>query len=186
MKLFCYLDSSGDIEHTNLQLYSLRQAAKCWNEIVADISAHGETEIDDLKERLVFIVNCFGLSLSQLLGQNWPSTDQKRIDNPDKLLSNILNSSNIGRVDKKRLYNGFQDLIEVYDAIRHFGKVKNDKNYKLVHELDLSTSDRFRKITINLWDTVIAIQRSHDLNEIEDFGSIAEKVIFNELPEQRY
>lgn len=184
MKIFCYLDSSGDIDHTNLQLYSLRQAARCWNELAEELSAYGEEGVEQIKERLVFIVNCLGLSLSQLLGQNWSSKDQKKMDEPGNLLSNILNSSHVKKVDKARLNKGFQDIFRVYGAIRHFGEVKDDENYRIVHELNLSVLKRYKRITVDLWDIVIAIQRSHDLNEIEDFGSIADQVVFEELPEK--
>lgn len=183
-KLFCYLDSSGNIEHTNLQLYSLRKAARCWNELINDLVNYDEANIENQKERLVFIVSCFGLSLSQLFGQNWPSDYQDKMDTPGHLLSKILNSSHIVRDVKKRLNKGFQDILLVYGAIRHFGKVKNEKNYVLVDKLDLPTVDRFRKLTIDLWDMVIAVQRSNDLNKIDDFKSIAEKVIFDEPPEK--
>ncbi len=184
MKIFCYIDSTGaDIEHTNLQLYSLKQAAKSWNELIIEIDGTDETEIEDITERLVFIVNCLGLSLSQLLGQNWPSENQKKMDDPGDLLSNILNASHIPRDEKKRLNRGFREISRVYGAIRHFGRVKDNENYRLIEGLNLSTVDRFRKISIDLWDAVIAVYRSYDLNEIEDFRSIADIVEFFELPE---
>lgn len=183
MKLFCYLDSSGDIEHSNLQLYSLKQASRCWNELVSDLSVYSDTAIKDLKERLVFILNCFGLSLSQLLGQNWPSENQEKMDGISSLLSNILKSSYIKKEDKTRLNRGIREIRRVYGAIRHFGKVQDNKNYGIVDGLDLKDLERYRKITIDIWDTVIAIQRSLDLNEIENFGSIADQVKFHELPD---
>ena len=106
MWLYCYLDSSGNIERTNLQLYSLKKAAESWNDLARVSSYPDKSEIEDFKERLVFIVNCFGLSLSQLLGQNWPSENQERIDNPDVLLSNILNCSHIEKTEQTRLNRG--------------------------------------------------------------------------------
>ena len=93
MRIFCYLDSNHAIDSTNLQLYSLKQAARCWNELSSDFSKYKESEIKDLQERLVFIVNCLGLSVSQLLGQNWPSENSDKMDCPGDLLSYILNCS---------------------------------------------------------------------------------------------
>jgi hypothetical protein len=70
MPYYCHLHSTGSFPHTNLQLYSLRKAAEDWNALVDEIMARGEDGVHDLKERQSFIVNCLGLSLSQLLGQN--------------------------------------------------------------------------------------------------------------------
>lgn len=183
MKIFCSIDSSGeDINHTNLQLYSLKQAARCWNELVLEIADKDRDEITDITERLVFIVNCLGLSLSQLLGQNWPSNEKEKMDDPGDLLSNILNVSYLTKHEKARLNRGFREINRVYGAIRHFGRVKGNENYRFVEDLDLSTVDRFRKITIDLWDAVISVYRSYDINEIEEFDSIADIVKFYELP----
>jgi hypothetical protein len=183
VKIFCSIDSGGeDINHTNLQLYSLKQAARCWNELVLEIDGMDRTEIADITERLVFIVNCLGLSLTQLLGQNWPSDNKEKMDAPGDLLSNILNASHISKHEKARLNRGFREINRVYGAIRHFGRVKDNENYRLVEDLDLSMVDRFRKITIDLWDAVISVYRSYDINEIEEFDSIGNIVEFNELP----
>ena len=80
MSYYCRIDSAG--EETNLQLYSLKQAEKCWNGLVDDIKDVGENNVPDLKEKLVFILNCFGLSLCQLLGQNWPTPTKTEMDSP--------------------------------------------------------------------------------------------------------
>src|SRR5690242_899960 len=77
---YCHLDSSGT--DTNLQLYSMEQAAHYWNELMGDMRHYGAARVDRLKERLVFIMNCFGLSLSQLLGQNWPYRRRMNLINP--------------------------------------------------------------------------------------------------------
>ena len=76
MNYFCHLDSSGDLEHTNLQLYSLMKAADAWNELLNGVTDTGLNGVNYLRERLTFIVSCLGLSLSQLMGQNCPSPEQ--------------------------------------------------------------------------------------------------------------
>ncbi|MCK4727582.1 MAG: hypothetical protein KAT27_01535, partial [Desulfobacterales bacterium] len=85
-----------------------------------------QDEIEDLKERLVFILSCLGLSLTQLLGQNWPSESKEKMDNPADLLSRILRCSHFDRDKKKILNKTFREFFSFYGAIRHFGKVKND------------------------------------------------------------
>ena len=185
MELFCYLDSDGKIGHTNLQLYSLKMAAVSWNDLVKELLSHDS--IDDIsyfEQRLVFIVNCFGLSLSQLLGQNWPSDDREKIATPGTLLGNILRCSFLERAEQKRLNKGFNEITATYDAIRHFGKAKNDAIHKKVKEIDLIILKRYKQITIDIWNAVISVQRSYDVNKIEDFRSIDDKVLFEEMPER--
>lgn len=185
MTLYCYLDSHHAIDSTNLQLYSLKQAALCWNELASDLAKYEESEIEDLQERLVFIANCLGLSISQLLGQNWPSENKDKMDYPGDLLSYILNCSHFSRDKKSRLNRGFHnDLLPTYNAIRHFGRVKNDANYKLIEDLDLAKVKRLKKLTVDIWDATIDVQRSNDLNNIDqDLASVADIIHFDEMPE---
>jgi len=117
MNYFCVLDTSGSIDRTNLQLYSLTKAADEWNKLIDLINKFEIQEIDNLTERLVFIINCLGLSLSQLMGQNCPSPDKDKMEMPGKLLSNLLNRSNIDRIIKNRLNSTFSRFLEYYSAI---------------------------------------------------------------------
>ncbi len=55
MTIYYRLDTSGD--ETNLQVYSLHQAAKNWNELIDEIEQVGIDNVSDLKEKLVFILS---------------------------------------------------------------------------------------------------------------------------------
>jgi len=68
-----------------------------------------------------------------------------------------------------------------YAAIRHFGKVKDDKNYKSVDKLTLAKLDDFQRMTIEIWDLVIAIYRKDKENDIDEFSSISEVVYFEKI-----
>jgi hypothetical protein len=178
MKYYCRIDSSNNVEDTNLQLYSLRKAANEWNELADLVKKDG---VDYLTERFTFIINCLGLSLSQLLGQNCPSPDKKEMEMPGKLLSSLLNCPSVDRLKRKGLNREFSDFLNYYSAIRHFGKVKDDMNYKSIDELTLVKLNHFRSMTIEIWDTVISMYRQDDENDIGEFSSISEIVYFEEL-----
>ncbi len=186
MHYFCHLDSAGDLEHTNLQIYSLQKAADAWNELLDAASDTGFDEVDHLRERFAFIVNCFGLSLSQLMGQNCPSPNKEKINQPGELLSSLLNRTSVERTTMRQLNNTFGDFLTYYGAIRHFGKNIDDRNYKMVQRLTIGEIDRFRKMTIQIWDLVIGIYRQDKENEIDDdVSSVTDVVRFNQLAEQQ-
>ena len=186
MNHFCHLDSSGDLEHTNLQFYSLKKAADAWNELLDDVTDAGFDGVDHLRERLTFIVSCLGLSLSQLMGQNCPSPNKEKMDQPGELLSNILNRTSVDRTTKRLLNSTFGDFLKYYGAIRHFGRNLYDKNYEMVQKLTISELDRFRQMTIQIWDLVIGIYRQDEENDIDDdVSSVTDIVSFNRLAEQQ-
>jgi|FLOH01.1.fsa_nt_gi hypothetical protein len=186
MHYFCYLDSSGDLEHTNLQLYSLREAADAWNELLDAVSDTGLDGVDHLRERLAFIVSCFGLSLSQLMGQNCPSPDKEKMDQPGELLSSLLNRTSVDRTTRRLLNSTFGDFLKYYGAIRHFGRNIDDRNYEMVQRLTISELDRFRKMAIQIWNLVLGIYRQDKENDIDDdVSSVTGVVWFNQLAEQQ-
>lgn len=177
MTYYCHLDSAYNLEDTNLQLYSLEKAADEWNELVDIVNEVGVDRVNYLKERLAFITNCFGLSLSQLIGQNSPSSNNNRMEPPSKLFPNLLRGTDSDDVTKERLKSEFEDFLNYYDAIRHFGKVK----YKSMDELTLAKLDYFRSMTIEIWNLVISKYRKDEGNDIEEFSSISEFIYFKEL-----
>ena len=177
MRYYCHLDSSGKLGDTNLQLYSLRKAAYEWNKLVYKVNEAGVKKVNCLKERLAFITNCFGLSLSQLIGQNSPSSDKNRMEPMSKLFPNLIKGTDLDDMTQEKLKSVFEDFLNYYDAIRHFGKVK----YKSIDELTLPKLDYFRSMTIEIWDLVISKYRQDEGNDIEEFSSISEFVYFEEL-----
>lgn len=183
MSYYAHLDSN-EILCTNLQLYSLQKAADDWNKLVDLIADHGIDPFDHPTERLVFILSCLGLSLSQLLGQNCPSPDKDKMDPLGVLLSNILKQAGIDRTSQHRLNSIFAEFLSYYGAVRHFGKNKNRQNYCRVDELTPRILDRFRRMTIEIWDIVIAMYREDPKNDIDDdFRSILDVVKFKDLAE---
>jgi hypothetical protein len=183
MHYYCHLASGGGhIERTNLQLYSFQEAARCWNELVDEILAYSTIDnVPEYRERLAFILSCFGLSLSQLLGQNNPSPEKERMDQPEQLLSTLLNRTSADQTTKRHLNSMFKDFLSYYGAVRHFGANKGEENYRKLDRLTVELVDRFRRMTIQIWDLIIAMYRKNKQNEIEEFQSIAEVVQFNEL-----
>lgn len=176
MTYYCHLDSANTVEDTNLQLYSLEKAAKEWNELIELVNEIGIERVNCLAERMTFIINCFGLSLSQLIGQNSPPSNGKKIESPSKLLPKLLKGIS-DDVTQERLESDFKDFLIYYDAIRHFGKVK----YKSIDELTLAKLDHFRCMTIEIWDLVISKYRQDKENNIEEFSSISEIVYFENI-----
>jgi hypothetical protein len=167
--------------HTNLQLESLREAAKRWNELVHEFTTREPAGVDNLTARIAFVLNCLGLSLSQLLGQNSPSPDKDRINEPAALLNSILVRGNVDRSARRRLNREFQDFLGYYDTVRHFGQNKDEKNYRTIDKLTVQELDRFRRMTIEVWDVIIAICWKDDRNDMKGFNSISELVWFDDL-----
>ena len=184
MSYYAHLDSASRFESTNLQLYSLKKAACEWNELVDLIMDHGIGHFDHFKERRVFILSCLGLSLSQLLGQNCPSPEKEKMDNPGVLMGKILKNDHVDRTKRRRLNSTFNDFLLYYDAVRHFGENKNQKNYRTIDQLTLKRLNRFVHMTVEIWDIIIEMHRKNPKNNIDDFISISDDAIpFKDLPE---
>jgi hypothetical protein len=186
MPYYCYLDSSSRVDSTNLQLYSLQQAANSWNDLIEAIEKSGVDEVDYLKERLAFILSCFGLSLSQLLGQNSPSPNKDKMEEPSVLLGSLLANSHVDRTTQRRLNSAFRDFLSYYGAVRHFGKNKYEQNYRTIDQLTVQELDRFRRMTIEIWDIVIAIYKQDNNNDLDEIRSISEVVWFDNLAGQSH
>jgi hypothetical protein len=176
MTVYYRLDSSG--VETNLQLYSLKQAAQYWNALVNEIDSLGDENVLDLKERIVFILSALGLSLTQLLGQNWPVPDRDTHDSPGELLGLILKCSYLDKIEITRLNKGFADLLNAYGSIRHFGVNKDLANYASVDGLTFGSLKRQVKMTLDIWDAVISIQNGNDVNELAEWRTVRSKVHF--------
>jgi len=183
MTYYCHLGSPADIGETNLQLYSLKKAAEGWNDLVEAIRNLGTDEVDHFTERLAFIISTLGLSLSQLIGQNCPLPEQEKMDQPGEMFSSLVKRTNTDRTTRRRLNSTFREFLTYYAAIRHFGKNKNDENYRTVDRLTLTELNRFRWMTIEIWDLVIAMYRQ-DENLLGELSSVSELVYFTELADQ--
>jgi len=178
---YCRIDSMLNLESTNLQLYSLQKAADEWNNLVDLIAEGGVDSVDRFRERLVFILVCFGLTLSQLLGQNCPSPQKDKMGQPGALLAGVLKRAHVDPTRKRRLESTFRAFLSYYNAVRHFGENRNQRNYRTVDKLTLNELNRFRLFTIEIWDVVIEMYREDEKNEIDEFRSVSEVVCFTEL-----
>jgi len=176
MAYYCHLDSANRIEGTNLQLYSLEKVAEEWNALLDFANEPDSLNTNSLAERIAFTINCLGLSLSQLIGQNSPSANGNRIPPPSILLPNLLREITDDETLEK-LIGVFNDFLVYYNAIRHFGNVK----HTIVEELTLDKLDYFRRMTIEIWDIIISKYRQDNESELEGFTSISEIVIFENI-----
>lgn len=151
---------------TNLQLHSLRQAWNLWKEL--------QTKRSDLKparirERCVVIISLLGLSISQLLGQNFSNSNTGKIPSPKCLLGNFIKSSDLPVHTQSDIKHKFGELISFYDAIRHFGIPKHEK----INRLTFEKTGGMINFSIELWDTVCHHFKSKRTSPIS-FASIRE------------
>jgi hypothetical protein len=180
MRYYCHLATDG-VDSTNLQLYSLQQAAQCWNELAQYRASYSSTEdIPHYRERLAFILSCFGLSLTQLLGQNVASGGKKKMAHVGDLLAELLVQASVDRATKSKINKAFQEFLPFYNAVRHLGDSGNGEKYRKLDELTISHLDRFRQMTLQIWDTAIAMYQKDSENDIH-VETISEAVFFEEL-----
>lgn len=178
MPYYCYLNTDGGIDQTNLQLYSLEQAASNWNAIVEAVANHTLEGDGQLKERLAFTLSCLGLSLSQLLGQVCPSSNSDKIPAPDALLDTMFNRARIDRLTRNRLTRQFKDFLSYYDTVRHFGKNKQNAKYHKLDQLTLKKAEKFCSLVLEIWDVAIDLHKKNGDDDIE-IESMSEIVEFN-------
>ena len=148
MSYYCYLDSNENLEHTNLQLYSLQKAAIDWNELIDSSKNNRIVPKGHLRERLAFILSCLGLSLSQLLGQNCPSPKKDKMDQPGDLLNTIFINADVDRTKRRHLNKSFEDFLSYYNVIRHFGKNKDGYHFRIHPIIKVTSQSTRASITI--------------------------------------
>lgn len=174
MSYYCHIDSSLNIENTNLQLYSLQKASTEWNELINEVKENGLKQVVSIKEKLTFIINCLGLSISQLIGQNSPPASNKRMDSPRNMFLTLISEMNSDETTKERLIRDFNEFTLYYNATRHFGKVK----YDIIDNLTIDKLHSFKNMTIQIWDLVISKYRMDEENLIDSFSSIGDVIYF--------
>jgi hypothetical protein len=143
--LYYYRQSWG--VGTNLQLHSLRQAWRLWNDLKNKQDSLSPSRI---KERSVVIIDLLGLSLSQLLGQNFSHPKQTKTPSPEALFNSFLSVVNLTE-DRKTLFKQkFQLFLPFYDACRHFGAAKHEK----IDTISIDTTRDFIDLAIDIWNAV--------------------------------
>ena len=106
------------------------------------------------------------------------------MDQPGDLLNNILARSHVDRTTRRHLNTTFQDFLSYYGSVRHFGKNSDEKNYRTIEKLTMQELDRFRRMTIEVWNAVIAMYQDDDQNDLDDIRSICQVVWFKKVAEQ--
>ncbi|TGQ12131.1 MULTISPECIES: hypothetical protein [unclassified Mesorhizobium] len=158
-----YYEVSTDGIYTNLQLYSLVQAQRYWNGLVAD-HLERKDATEDLIERCVFIVATLGLSISQLLGQNDPAPRAGRIAAPKDIWRRFASRHNVVDVSTVE----FDQFIDIYDACRHFGVSPDDFAHARLEPLDLDATRRWYELAHRVWFEVMKALRADPQNVIEE------------------
>lgn len=143
--VYCVRESYGI--YTNLQLYSLRQAWRCWRELNQEKDNLTE---EKCRERFVVVIDLLGLSLSQLLGQNVQHSSS-RVAPPKQLLARFLNTTNYSDETKENLNDRFAEFVNFYDDCRHFGLPKHE----IINSLTYSKTEQFVNLALEIWDRVI-------------------------------
>jgi len=162
---YYHLDTSG--EHTNLQLYSLKQAMKYWNDLRGDVAAYGEDALH-VRERCVFVLSCLGLSLSQLLGQNNP-TPSDRVPFPIELVTAFVKEHGLD----PQLNADFVRFNYFYNGCRHFGLSTNGSGYYRVDQLTFPVAEQCYSFGLDLWRTVISVFKQDPQNDLSAFDLMA-------------
>ena len=180
MKLYCHSDSALGYA-TNLQLYSLRQAYKNWKYL------NENKGLSDSKilEICAFITATLGLSLSQLLGQNYPGPyEEKRNPSPKKLFDKVMPVYIGDAAVMKDLKNRFEELIDLYDASRHFGIDSDKYRHSQVGEINIQKVNELLNTTFEIWDLIILSKKNERNSELFDYENIKE--LLEELEEEGF
>lgn len=163
------IDSNGD-EHSNLQLFALRQAQKQLRSLRWRV-ARGRLEQSEIHERCVFLICTIGLSVSQLLGQNNPTPTAERLPDPKTLFRMQMPGFPAGHVSQEQ----FEELIDAYDACRHFGLNLSGSKHEKVAQLTLARTEQLFEIGTRVWVAVIQSFQQH--NQLEGEGRSADEIV---------
>ena len=154
------VDSSG--EHTNLQLYSFKQARKYWKKLECDYAQLGQDTVD-LRERCVFVLATLGLSISQLLGQNNPNV-RKTVPFPMRVFKAFVDKHGLD----PSLTAEFQNFNNLYNECRHFGMTTEGKTYDTIDRLGYQDTKEAYDFGLKVWQTVIGVYRKREHSDLEE------------------
>ena len=171
MGLYCYQDSALGYA-TNLQLYSLRQAYRNWKYLHENKEHLSNGKI---REICAFITATLGISLSQLLGQNLPGPHTiKGLPTPKKLFAKVMQSYVKDTNKYQNLETRFSELIDYYDASRHFGLDKDKKQHSKIDDITIDKADEFLNTALEVWDYIILTKKNEKNNELYEYNNIKE------------
>jgi hypothetical protein len=161
---FCHLDTNG--RDSNLQLYALEQSTKQWEDLTREID-HDGLSSSRIRERCAFIVACLAMSLVQLLGQNYSSHGTETFP---ALMRRFLGQAGIDRERRRSLNKRFDDFVETYNGIHHFGPHR----HALIASLDYAKTERYVDLTMEVWDLVVEHLRVRQPNQFSGFNCVEE------------
>lgn len=157
-----YYHLTSDGPDTNLQLYSLRQAARYWRALV-DEASHGSF-VDYFHERCVFVVCTIGLSVSQLLGQNVP-VRTKRVPSLEAIFQMLA----VKHGWDSCLSADFNRFVDRYDQCRHFGLTEGDVRHHETSEVMFDETKWVYEYGLKVWALVIDIYRRETGSQLDEF-----------------
>lgn len=163
MGRYYVLDSGGAF--TNLQLYSLKEALRCWFDLRLDYEHEGD-HTSQLKERCVFAVAALGLSLSQLLGQNDPFPEPNSVRFPRQSFRSLATIHNFD----KTLVSDFERFLDVYNRCRHFGITVSGNAHRAIDDLTIERTEELFEIGERVWLAVIRASGRERGNRLRDFS----------------
>jgi hypothetical protein len=149
---------------TNLQLHSLRQAWRLWGDLR---KRPGLLNPSRITEHCVVIIDLLGLSISQLLGQNFSHSLKGKIPSLENLWKSLLGVVSLQKDKKKSINHRFLEFLAFYDDCRHFGAVKHDK----IDTLTIEATAEYVELALDIWDAVCAHFRTTDKATL-DFNSV--------------
>ena len=162
MAHYYHLDSTG--EHTNLQLYCLKQAKKYWEELQSECAEYAE-ETQALRERCVFVLATLGLSISQLLGQNNPAL-QNEVPYPIDIFNQFVDAHGLDPNLKVR----FRRFNYFYNGCRHFGRTTGTHGYDRVDQLSYPVARECYEFGLEVWQTVVRVFRKEPGADLEELN----------------
>jgi len=137
-------------ENTNLQMFSLRQANKVWREMENDLAAHERIEREH--DRSVFVIATLGLSITQLLSQNFLSSS-KPIANPVELFASIVERHNLNT----KLKTQFQEFVDIYSQCRHRELISDEEGRERIQGLTFDETRRWYELGIEIWHVILSV-----------------------------
>lgn len=158
---YYYLTTGGT--DTNLQLFSLRKAWRCWRDLISEYADSGENTCD-LKEKCVFALATLGLSISQLLGQN-EAMPRSKVRFPIEIFNDLVDEHGLDR----KLKDDFQRFNCLYNGCRHFGKTTTGKGYESTDQLTFKVAKECFEFGLTVWRTVISIYQNAEGSVLYDF-----------------
>ena len=121
------------------------------------------SNVENLKERCVFVLATLGLSISQLLGQNDPAIRDK-VRYAIQIFDDFVDAHGLNPHLKTR----FKQFNYFYNGCRHFGKTTGGAGYTRIDELTFPVAKECFEFGMEVWKTVIGVHRKEDESKLDE------------------